>query len=413
MGGVVFHNLVIRSTFLVHRVMVRPLITAVLVSSFIGVIFGLGVAHSFLSVNAWQLESETKSYNTLLATVRTRATNPNAKASIEQTTYHFGVMDVKATGTHDFYIKNVGTEYLILALDRTTCSCTGIDIFPTRVAPGKTAKCHLKYNAEQATTGKFSQGGIIRTNDPDNREIHLIVEGVFTNPVVVQPTVVNFSRVPTGATRTATIRFYGFENEPLQLSAPMWEDREHFDFQWKASELSDENKTDSHFLSLAKSVVEGTITLKPGLPIGPFQPRFQVATNYPGQPNVIFSASGQIVGNVSISGQGYNSATGVVDLSRTVAGKSEVLIRFSGLSAQSATVQIKAVEPDWLRTNLLPPRDLGVQRIFSLMIEVPENAPAGNYSLNSDGLQAHVTLETNDESTPVLKIPIQFVVGGQ
>ena len=396
--------------------MVRTFLTTVCVSCVLGALLGIGIAFSFLSINAWQLESETKAYEKLAQTAFTHATNPNAKVSIEETTYNFGIMDVKATGTHDFFIKNIGTEDLILLLDRTTCSCTGIDISPSRVPPGKTAKCHLRYNAEQAMTGKFSQGGVILTNDPANREIRLIVEGIFTNPVVVRPTAVNLSKVTSGVSRTATIRFYGFENETLQLFAPTWTDHEYFDFQWNPAELNESDDDDS-FLSLAKSVVEGTVTVKPGLPVGSFQEWFQVKTNCPGQTSISFSVSGQIVGgNVSVSGRGFNKATGIADLGNTVTGKKisrEFSIQFSGLSARSASVQVKTVEPSWLRTELSLPKDAGQFRIFSLVIEIPEDAPTGNYVFRDDSQQAQVTLETNDENTPILKIPLQFAVGKQ
>jgi len=393
--------------------MARTLLTAVLASCIFGTLLGFGVARSLLSVNAWQLESEKKPYEKLVQTAREQATNPNAKAHIEETTYNFGIMDAKAEGSHNFFIHNVGTADLILRVDQTSCSCLGIDITPPRVPPGRTARCHLRYTAEQATIGKFSQGGIVMTNDPDNREIHLRVEGVFTNPVVARPATVHLPRIATGITRTSIIRFYGFEDEPLQLSAPSWENREHFDFQWEPAELNESDAEDLH-LSLAKSVVEGTITLKPGLPAGSFQEWFQVRTNS-SQTNVSFLVSGQVVGgNVAISGQGYNRSTGVVDLGRTVMGRSisrEISIQFSGAMAQSALIQAVTVEPAWIRTELSPPREVGPLRIFSLTVEIPEDAPTGSYVFSGDGQRAHIMVETNDETMPVLRIPLQFVVG--
>jgi hypothetical protein len=390
--------------------MVRTLVTAVIASSIFGSLLGLALACGFLSVNAWQVESETQSYEKLVELAFAQSDNPNAKVFIEETTHYFGVMDVKATGSHDFYIKNVGSQDLILMLDRTTCSCTGIDITPTRVAPGKSAKCHLKYNAEQALSGKFSQGGIIRTNDPDNREVRLIVEGVFTTPVVLQPTSINFSRVSAGTSRQATIRFYGFEEEPLQLSTPTWTDHEHFDFHWEPAQPSESDK-DSGYLSLAKSIMEGTLSLKPGLPVGTFQEWFHVKTNYPNHSTITFLVNGVIHGNVSVSGQGYNRDSGIVNFGKNLSR--EISIQFSGLSAPSASVQVKAVEPAWLRTQLSPPMDAGPLRRFSLTIEVPEDAPTGSYGFSGDGQQAFISLETNDETVPVMRIPLQFAVGIQ
>jgi len=379
-----------------------------------GTLLGFCIAYSHLAINAWQFDAETKTYSELVEQALVLATNPDAKAQIEETTYNFGVMDAKATGSHDFHIRNVGTADLILTVNQTSCSCLGIDITPPRVPPGGTATCRLRYSAEQALAGKFTQGGTVLTNDPDNREIYLGVEGVFTNPVALRPTSINLPRVPLGTTRTATIRFYGFEDEPLQLSVPIWTDREHFDFQWEPAALTESDEEDS-FFSLAKSVVEGTITVKPGLPVGPFQEWFQLRTNYSSQANATFLVSGQIVGgNVSISGQGYTSATGVADLGRTVMGRSlsrEISIQFRGATALPASVHVSVVEPAWIRTELSPPRDAGPLRFFSLTITVPEDAPTGSYGFGGDGQQAFVTLETTDETMPVMRIPLQFAVG--
>jgi len=395
--------------------MVRTLFITVLVCCFFGVLLGLGAAYTVLSVNGWNPELETKSYEALSEHVRLRMTNPNASAFIEETTHFFGVMGVNATGHHNFFIRNVGTEDLTLRLDRMTCGCTEMHISHERVPPGGTSTLRLEFSADRAMTGRFSESAFILTNDPDHREIRLAIEGVFANPVVPIPAAVNFSRVPAGTTRTGTVRFYGFENEPLQLSAPTWTDREHFDFHWEPSELTEADEADEFYLGLARSVVEGTITLKPGLPVGPFQEWFQVSTNYPSQANVSFLASGQIVsGNVAISGQGFNPATGVADLGTTVVGRSisrVFSIQFSGPAAQSASIQVEAVEPAWLQTSLSPPTDAGPRRIFSLTVTVPENAPTGSYLFAGDGQQAHITLETNDETMPVLRIPLQFVVG--
>jgi hypothetical protein len=394
--------------------MVRNVLTAVLVSCMFGVLFGLSVAYSFLSVDGWQIELETNSYETLAETALSRATDPNAKAQISETSHHFGIMEARSTGSHDFFIRNVGTADLILKVDRTTCSCLGIDVIPNRVPPGGTAKCHLIYNAEQATLGRFIQGGVVLTNDPENREIQLRIEGIFTNPVVVRPSSITIPRVVVGTTQSSTIRFYSFEEEPLQLSSPIWEDQNHFDFQFNHAELSEADKADSYYSS-AKSVVEGTLTLKPGLPIGTFQEWFQLRTNYLSQPTVIFVVSGQVIGgNVTISGQGYNRQAGVAELGNTVMGKSisrEISIQFSGVSAPSASVHVSSVEPAWIRTQLSPPRDVGPLRIFSLAIEIPEDAPTGSYVFRGDGQRANVLLETNDEAMPVIRIPLQFTVG--
>ena len=394
--------------------MVRTLFITVLASGIGGVLFGLGTAYSVLTINGWQLEFETKAYEVLEQTLLAQSTNPNARAHIEERIHHFGLLRADATEFHNFLITNVGTEDLTLRLDRMSCGCTDLHISHERVPPGGTSTLRLEYSADRAIPGRFSESASILTNDPENREILLVVEGVFTNPVVPVPAAISVSNVPAGMTRTATVRFYGFEEEPLQLSAPIWEDREHFDFHWELSELTEAEKEDIFHLGLARSVVEGTVTIKPGLPGGRFRERFQVSTNFPSQPNVVFTVEGQIVsGNVRISGRGYDDRTGIANLGSTTTGSPlarELQIRFSGVSARSATAEVRSVEPAWLRAELSPPRDAGPFRFFDIRIEVPADAPTGNYGRMEEGLQSHITLETNDETMPILRIPLQFIV---
>ena len=388
--------------------MLRSILLAFSVSCIIGAILGLGTAYCFLSINAWKPELEMQSHT--VPTNERLAVNSIPRASIDVTTYNFGLMDSKEEGFYDFFIKNTGNADLRLTADRTSCSCLGIDITPTRVRPGGTARCRLRYTAEQATTGGFEQGGYVMTNDPDNQEIFLSIEGVFTSPVVVQPPSVNFARIPAGTTQMRTIRFYGFEDEPLQLSAPAWENREFIDIEFHPSELT-ESDDDGVFLSFAKSVVEGMITVKPGMPVGTFQDWFQVRTNYASQPSVNFLVNGQIAaGNVAISGRGYDRETGVVELGRTTVGQGlsrEFMITISGLSAQTASLQVSSVEPAWLHTHLFEPTQSGARR-FLLTITVPEDAPVGSYIFGSDGQQSHIILETDVD---VIRIPLQFSVG--
>ena len=242
--------------------------------------------------------------------------------------------------------------------------------------------------------------------------------GAARAPVVMRPDVINFSRVTAGTSQTAAIRFYGFGDVPLELSTPTWANREHFDFHWRPGELTVSNGAD--IVSSATSVVEGIITVKPGLPVGSFQESFQVRTNYPNQPTLTFLASGQVVGgdqfaggNVVLRGQGYNSVTGEVDLGHTVLGNSvsrEISIQFSGAEAHSALVQVSEVRPAWIRAQLSSPADVGSFRIFSLTIGIPADAPIVGNVTNGDDLMAEIVLETNDATTPVLRMPLQFTI---
>ncbi|MCL2743024.1 MAG: DUF1573 domain-containing protein [Planctomycetaceae bacterium] len=383
----------------------------------LGIIIGLGSAFCALTYDGWNPELEHKRHSELVREIAQRIENPNAKAFIENTVYDFGIRDVKDKGKCEFYIKNVGTETLTLEVNRTTCTCTGIDLSVKNLAPGKTSVATLRYDAERATPGPYNQGGTIVTNDPENREIYLSVKGIFTTPIVMNPGAVVFSSLHSSAQQTAKVRIYGFEKIPLKLENPQWNNKEHFVFEFSPSELNEADKEDSMNKN-ASSVYEGAVTVKPGLPIGTFQERFTIKTNYISEPEFEFTAKGQVVGSsISISGMSFNKDRGVLLMDKTVQGQSikrDVMISFIGSSAARANLQKKDVVPEYLNITLSEPKDIGkdvaVRRFYTMSVEVPASAPVGSFMKADSGECGVITLETGLTENPVIKIPVEFSV---
>ncbi|MDR3196377.1 MAG: DUF1573 domain-containing protein [Planctomycetaceae bacterium] len=386
-------------------------------SVILGVLVGIGTSISALTINAWNPELEYKKHADIMLEAAAKASNPNAKAFVENSVYDFGIKGVQEKGQHDFPIKNTGTAVLTLEVNRTTCTCTGIVLSSKSLKPGDTAIATVHYDAERATTGPYQQGGTIVTNDPENREIVLSIKGIFTSPIVVSPASVLFPTIPASESRSAVIRFYGFEKTPLQLEIPEWNDLDHFELHLQPSELNEADKADS-MRKHAGSVYEGRVTVKPGLPVGTFQEKFFFKSNYSSEPAFELSVRGQITGSgVSISGTGFNKETGCVLLGKTRAGQKivkDISVQFTGTAAFRAGLKIKEIKPVWLKTVLSEPRDLGGEsvrrRLYSLTLEVPADAPVCNFLKSDEENVAMITLETGLDDTPVLKLPVQFAV---
>jgi hypothetical protein len=304
-----------------------------------------------------------------------------------------------------------------LQVDQTTCTCTGIDLSTRTVLPGQTAIATVNYDAERATTGTYNQGGTILTNDPENREIFLSVQGVFSVPIVLSPADIFIPNMTASETKTIILRFYGFEKEPLTLEPPQWTDREHFDISIVPAELTEADKENTLFKS-ATVVYEATITIKPGLPISTFQERFYLKTSYARHPNVEFFVRGQVHGDaVSITGPVYRKDKGMAVLGKIIEGqqlKRDLSIQFSGISAVLVDLKVKEVTPSWLGVTLTEPRDMGSdvarRRFYALTIELPATAPVANYYTSDTDKAAVITLETGLKDMPVIKIPVQFAI---
>jgi hypothetical protein len=95
--------------------------------------------------------------------------------------------------------------------------------------------------------------------------------------VKVLPWQLIFSRVSTGETAVGEVRLYGYRPEPLQISSCQWSDpsaSQHFEATLSPlapEEVAEEEDATSGLLL--------QVTVKPGLPPGPFQQRIVLATN--------------------------------------------------------------------------------------------------------------------------------------
>lgn len=391
--------------------------TVITFSCLAGILAGTGLAYAALTVNGWNPVLEYKKQSELIKEIAQKSENPNAKASIESTEFDFGIRDVKEKGKQDFYIRNIGTAPLTLEVNRTTCTCTGIDLSTKRLAPGKTAVATVHYDAERATTGPYNQGGTIVTNDADMREIYLSIKGIFTAPIVMNPGEVVFPTVPAGDSRSRTIRIYGYEKTPLELRTPQWNDKEHFDLVLNPSHLNEEDEKDS-MRKYATSVYDAKITVKQGLPIGTFQEKFTVKTNYPSESVFEFLARGQVSGSfVSIAGMGYNKERGIALIGKVSQGQRlsrDFMLQFTGSTASRVRLAVKETNPDWLKVSLNEPRDIGrensLRRLYTVSIEIPIDAPLGNYMKTDEENAAFVMLDTGLEEAPSIRIPLELAV---
>lgn len=390
--------------------------TLILISVVLAVLLGLGTAQLLTTTFAWNPDNEFQPNDEFLRIAQKIGENPNAKVEIGETVYDFGIMDKGDKGKHTFTLKNVGTAVLTLEPNQTTCTCTGIDVEPKRVSPGGTAKITLHWDAER-TTGKYNQGGTVVTNDPDNREVFYSIQGLFVSSVMFSPNSLVFPSIAATATKSGTVRIYGFEPQPLEILDVDWPDKEHFDVRVEPTELTDADR-ENHTFKNAQSAVEMTVSVKPGLPFGPFSQRIVLTTNSAREPKAEYSVSGQVHGdNIAIGGTIYHRTTGMLVPGKTVRGKSlirDFSISLSGLAAENAQLTLREVVPDWLKVTVSEPLAVGRggtgRKIHTVTLEIPADAPACHYAVIEGPGSAYLLFDTGMEQTPILRIPLQLTV---
>ncbi|MBT5018877.1 MAG: DUF1573 domain-containing protein, partial [Planctomicrobium sp.] len=122
---------------------------------------------------------------------------PHPIAVLEEEFFNFGEMALEETGTHAFVIKNEGEVELELAKGPVQCKCTISGLKQDTIPPGGEAAIELEYTPK--SLGEFAQGAIIWTNDPQNPEIRIRVEGRMVQAIIISPqNAWNLGPIPKG-----------------------------------------------------------------------------------------------------------------------------------------------------------------------------------------------------------------------
>ncbi|MHB8899181.1 MAG: DUF1573 domain-containing protein [Thermoguttaceae bacterium] len=381
----------------------RTKIILVLLAVLGGAVFGAAIAAWSFFRFSEQVSLERGIY---ARPVDTSESYPSVK--VDETEYEFGAMDSEATGKHQFVFHNVGEAPLELKKGSTTCKCTLSDIGDSLIQPGQTGTVTLEWRGK-TFVGPYTQTANILTNDPQNPRIELRIQGEITSKARVVPETVVFSAVSAGATAHASVRIFGYMETPLQITGYEIDDPANLDVAF--SEISaDEIKQEKYATS--GQLVD--VTLKPGLPPGPFHRRIRVKTSLKGVEELAIPVEGTITSEISIYGSGWSSSRGTLRLGTLAEGKAlrQLLVKVSGLNPEEVKFEVGKVEPEFVKVRIgertsLPGSQVAVTPID---IEIPEGSPPGNYlGPKKIGL---IQLKTTHATVKELEIKLEFLIGG-
>lgn len=382
----------------------------------VGVGVGFGVAWVRLSSYPW-----TGNYGGENAPLRISRPSQSggellaAKAVLESDTHDFGAMDANSTGHHDFVVLNKGNAPLKLTKGETTCKCTLAKVDEAEIPPGGKSKVTLDWTAK-SLTGAFRQTATVLTNDPDHPRVTVTVTGRVTAIYRTSPSEVVFSRLAPGETGNASVRLFGYGSEKdLKATGFQLEEStnaKHFDVALRplsADQIKDEPD--------AKSGYEVLITLKPGLPIGPFRQKIAVATNLKEAANVDIPIRGEVASEISVAGAEFDPETGVLMLGNVDSSQgAERTVRIFVRGPFCRQVRFEPVEvvPALLRVTVGKTTEMssGEVTLTPLTIEIPKGSPPANHLGSEQGKLGRITLKTHHPQSPELRIYVRFAVEG-
>jgi hypothetical protein len=123
------------------------------------------------------------------------------KAVVSDPLFDFGSAPEGRMVTHTFTIKNTGQGYLDLSGVKTSCGCTTGEPSKMHVAPGDTTDIAVSFDTH------FQHGHQVRTitaftNDPDNPQVAMTMQGIVKKQVEAVPGEVAFGDVKRGTEGT-------------------------------------------------------------------------------------------------------------------------------------------------------------------------------------------------------------------
>lgn len=116
-------------------------------------------------------------------------TGPFPKAVFDLTEYDFGVAAQGSSQSHEFIVHNQGESPLRILVreEDSSCQCTVGEVSDNGdILPGKSATVTLKWDMKVATP-HYRHFALVRTNDPNNRKIELVVAGRVEEMFKVTP----------------------------------------------------------------------------------------------------------------------------------------------------------------------------------------------------------------------------------
>jgi len=328
--------------------------------------------------------------------------------------FNFGVGQRNGTLNHTFVFRNDGDEPLKLEKGATTCKCTLSELKTGEVPPGGTADVRLDWKL--ITAGEeFRQVAEIHTNDPRQPSISLTVHGTVTDLVRLDPPDLVLTNVSANDGTTATVHVYGFKVQDLQVLSHEFTNQHtasFFSLDWRPATAEELGK--GHGATIGMT---GTLTVKPGLPLGPINQTIRVKTNVPEMPQMDLEITGSVVSDISLVGPSpfveKHSILmfGIVPRARGTSAKLRVLIK--GPYRKDVTLKVGQVDPaDVLQVTLGDAQEIndGVIRMFPLEVKIPPGARVVNHLGSDQAKYGTITLESSHPTVKEIPIKVKFAV---
>jgi hypothetical protein len=328
------------------------------------------------------------------------ATHP--RLELPQTEHDFGTMNALSEGKHEFVVRNVGEAPLALKVGSTSCKCTVAGLEREMIAPGEEASVVLRWTT--GTQPLYSHYATIHTSDPARRTVDLVVRGGVLTLLGADVSEIVLPSLVSGEPAQVAVLLYShvwdkFEVQEFECSLPGLT-QTIGPVECAPGELED-----------AKCVRKLVLKVPGDLPVGDHSATVRLAAIGPEgarQQRLEIPIHATVQPPISVIG-GQVDPHGNIDLGNLRQGRGQrvrlvVKVRDRRVSLAGAQV---ATFPQFLKARLTPRAEAESRGLYDLEIEVPADAPPGQYRANPRG---EVRIETGDPRLGDLKLGVSFAV---
>jgi hypothetical protein len=245
--------------------------------------------------------------------------------------------------------------------------------------------------------------------------VSLTVHGSVTDLVRLDPSDLVLSNVTAKEGASATVHLYGFAVKDLQVLSHEFTNQEtasYFSLDWRPA-AADELRTKPG----ATIGLTGTLTVKPGLPLGPINQTIQLKTNVAEADKLELEISGSVVSDISIVGPSQfiekHSVLMLGVIEHEQGAKATLRILVKGPHRRDVKLTVQEVDPaDVLNVSLGAAQEInaGAVYMYPLKIEVRPGSRLINRLGSDQAKFGKIVIETTHPTVKKVPINVKFAV---
>lgn len=327
---------------------------------------------------------------------------------VEQTVHDFGIMNPLNVGEHVFVIRNEGDAPLRLSDNGTSCKCTFAHLPTAPVPPGGSAEVRIQWNTGNDPV--YAHSAWLATNDPQQPEIELRVEGKVQVLWDAIPRSVQFPDQDPGTTSRSTVILYSRTWKQFSIASGRSTPE---GITWEARPLDEERGNELGALS----GYELELTAPADLPKGAFHGALHLElipysdSGEPEESRVLeLEVAGRVHSRISVFGSAIDETQSLVQLGVAAPGEQlhkRLVVRLRDPELPRADQIRLEVEPKHLRAELCAHDSSATKGIYMLDLIVPADAPEGAFLGSKHGT---VRIVVDHPRIPELALPVSFAV---